>query len=210
MAEQIFPTKGNLLALKKNLSLAKLGFDLLDRKRNVLMREMMQRIDAAAALQQDIGDAFSRAYKALEHANVTMGINKTLEVYAPEEDGFSLTSRSVMGVELPTTDFVTTSPPLPLYGFYHTNIELDYATVCFAKVKELCARLAGVQNSVYRLAAAIKKVQRRANMLENIVIPRYEDNVKFITGVLEEHDREEFSRLKVIKKSKQSAQGIMD
>ncbi|MEG1476330.1 MAG: V-type ATP synthase subunit D, partial [Oscillospiraceae bacterium] len=71
MAEQIFPTKGNLIICKKSLSLASLGFDLLDRKRNVLMREMMQRIDEASALQRDIGDAFSRAYKALESANVT-------------------------------------------------------------------------------------------------------------------------------------------
>ncbi|MEG0616019.1 MAG: V-type ATP synthase subunit D [Oscillospiraceae bacterium] len=204
MAEQIFPTKGNLIACKKNLSLAKLGFDLLDRKRNVLMREMMQRIDEASALQVDIGDAFSRAYKALERANVTLGINKTLEGYAPEENGFTVTSRSVMGVELPTTSFKTTSPPRPLYGFLNTNIELDYATVCFAKVKELCARLAGTENSVYRLAFTIKKAQRRANMLENVVIPRYEENVKFISGVLEEHDREEFSRLKVIKHSKQN------
>ena len=202
MSEQIFPTKGNLIVCKKNLALAKLGFDLLDRKRNVLMREMMSRIDEAAALQRDIGDAFSRAYKALESANVTLGIEKTLETYMPEENGFSMSSRSVMGVELPTTSFETTSPPRPLYGFFGTNMQLDYATVCFANVKELCARLAGTENSVYRLAAAIKKTQRRANVLKNVQIPRNEANVRFITGVLEEHDREEFSRLKVIKKSK--------
>lgn len=202
MAEQIFPTKGNLMACKKNLTLAKLGFDLLDRKRNVLMREMMQRIDEAAALQKDIGDTFSRAYRALENANVTLGIEKTLQSYMPEENGFFVTSHSVMGVELPQTSFETTSSPRPLYGFHGTNVQLDYATVCFAQVKEMCARLAGTENSVYRLAAAIKKAQRRANMLENVVIPRYEENVKFITGVLEEHERESFSRLKVIKKTK--------
>ncbi|MEG1103705.1 MAG: V-type ATP synthase subunit D [Oscillospiraceae bacterium] len=202
MAEQIFPTKGNLIICKKSLSLASLGFDLLDRKRNVLMREMMQRIDEASALQRDIGDAFSRAYKALESANVTLGIDKTLEGFMPEENGFSMSSRSVMGVELPTTSFETTSPPRPLYGFFGTNMQLDYATVCFANVKELCARLAGTENSVYRLAAAIKKTQRRANVLKNVVIPRYETNVSFITAVLEEHDREEFTRLKVIKRTK--------
>ncbi|MEG1125688.1 MAG: V-type ATP synthase subunit D [Oscillospiraceae bacterium] len=202
MAEQIFPTKGNLIICKKSLSLASLGFDLLDRKRNVLMREMMQRIDEASALQRDIGDAFSRAYKALESANVTLGIDKTLEGFMPEENGFFMSSRSVMGVELPTTSFETTSPPRPLYGFFGTNMQLDYATVCFANVKELCARLAGTENSVYRLAAAIKKTQRRANVLKNVVIPRYETNVSFITSVLEEHDREEFTRLKVIKRTK--------
>lgn len=202
MAQQIFPTKGNLIACKKSLTLGKLGFDLLDRKRNVLMREMMQRIDEAAALQKDIGDTFSKAYRALENANVTLGIEKTLQGFMPEENGFSITTHSVMGVELPETHFETTSPPRPLYGFHGTNAQLDYAMVCFARVKELCARLAGTENSVYRLAAAIKKAQRRANMLENVVIPRYEENVRFITGALEEHEREEFTRLKVIKRSK--------
>ena len=74
MAEQIFPTKGNLIACKKNLTLAKLGFDLLDRKRNVLMREMMKLIDEAAGMQRAIGDTFIKAYKALESANITLGI----------------------------------------------------------------------------------------------------------------------------------------
>ncbi|MEG0911501.1 MAG: V-type ATP synthase subunit D, partial [Ruthenibacterium sp.] len=72
------------------------------------------------------------------------------------------------------------------------------------RVKELCAHLAGIENSVYRLAVAIKKTQRRANMLENVVLPRLDGNIRFISATLEEHEREEFTRLKVIKKQKQS------
>ena len=59
-----------------------------------------------------------------------------------------------------------------------------------------------MENSVYRLADAIKKTQKRANALKNIMIPRFEATVKFITDALEEKDREEFSRLKVIKSQK--------
>ena len=66
MAENVIPTKGNLISLKRSLAQAKLGFELLDRKRNVLMREMMKLIDESAKLQQDIGDTFSSAYKALQ------------------------------------------------------------------------------------------------------------------------------------------------
>ena len=58
MAENVIPTKGNLISLKRSLAQAKLGFELLDRKRNVLMREMMKLIDESAKLQQDIGDTF--------------------------------------------------------------------------------------------------------------------------------------------------------
>ena len=72
----------------------------------------------------------------------------------------------------------------------------------FNRVKELTAELAEVENSVYRLADNVKKTQKRANALKNIMIPRFEETVKFITDALEEKDREEFSRLKVIKRQK--------
>ncbi len=202
MAEQIFPTKGNLIACKKNLALAKLGFDLLDRKRNVLMREMMKLIDEAAAMQREIGDTFTEAYSALQAANITLGIDRSLGQVYDEENGFSYTSHSVMGVELPTTK-LESAEPYPSYGFYGTNAQLDYAYVCFDRVKRICAQLAGIENSVYRLATAIQKTQRRANMLENVVIPRLETNIRFISSTLEEHDREEFTRMKVIKRYKQ-------
>ncbi len=201
MPVQISPTKANLLAIKKNLALAKTGFDLLDRKRNVLMREMMKLIDQAAALQRDIGDTFSSAYLSLQMTNVTLGIDTTIDYRTEEEDGFSMTSRSVMGIELPNTR-LDADKPFPYYGFRRSNAYLDATYIQFDRVKELAARLAGVENSVYRLAVAIKKTQRRANMLENVVIPRYEEDLRFISSVLEEHEREEFTRMKVIKRQK--------
>ena len=191
MAENVIPTKGNLISLKRSLAQAKLGFELLDRKRNVLMREMMKLIDESAKLQQDIGDTFSSAYKALQAANVTLGIDQIMIGTEPVENGLSLSSRSVMGVELPTTALAR-RPLKPLYSFGNTNAALDYAYLCFDRVKQLTARLASIDNSVYRLAVAIKKTQRRANMLENVNI----------SGVLEEREREEFTRLKVIKRTK--------
>ncbi len=201
MAENVIPTKGNLISLKRSLAQAKLGFELLDRKRNVLMREMMKLIDESAKLQQDIGDTFSSAYKALQAANVTLGIDQIMIGTEPVENGLSLSSRSVMGVELPTTALAR-RPLKPLYSFGNTNAALDYAYLCFDRVKQLTARLASIDNSVYRLAVAIKKTQRRANMLENVNIPKFEENIRFISGVLEEREREEFTRLKVIKRTK--------
>ncbi|MGD9559275.1 MAG: V-type ATP synthase subunit D [Oscillospiraceae bacterium] len=206
MAEQISPTKANLLAAQKNLALAKNGFDLLDRKRNVLMREMMRLIDEAVALQRDIGDTFSQAYQALQMANVTLGIENTLENYTPEETGLAVTNRNVMGVTLPSTSLKSDAPK-PFYGFWGSNAYMDATYVQFDRVKALSARLAGTENSVYRLAMAIKKTQRRANMLENVVVPRYAALVRHIGNVLEEHEREEFTRLKVIKRAKARKQG---
>ncbi len=70
---QVAPTKGNLMATKKSLELAELGYDLMDRKRNILIREMMQLIDKAADVQSRIDSTYAEAYAALQKANLTLG-----------------------------------------------------------------------------------------------------------------------------------------
>ena len=75
----------------------------------------------------------------------------------------------------------------------------------FEKVKDLTLNLSMIENSAYRLAAAIKKTQKRANALKNITIPHYTQLSKDIADALEEKEREEFTRLKVIKQRKNKA-----
>lgn len=198
MAEQVFPTKGNLMKIKKSLELAKTGFDLLDRKRNILVRETMNLIDQAQTIQGRIDATYQVAYAALQKANITLGLVETVAEAIPEEDGLSIAYRSVMGVEIPTVT-LERQPLRPHFGFRLTNRQLDEAYARFDDVKILTAELAEIENSVYRLAQGIRKTQKRANALKNIIIPRFEAQVKFISDALEEKEREEFSRLKVIK-----------
>lgn len=200
MALQIVPTKGNLIITKKSLSLAKIGYELLDKKRNILIREMMTLIDRANDIQSKIDDAFSNAYTALQMANITLGFCEEISKTIPIENSIKLNYRSVMGVEIPVLSIDTPSVDKLYYGLGSTNSQLDEAIVKFMKVKELTVYLAEIENSIYRLADAIKKTQKRANALKNIMIPKFEQSVKFITDALDEKDREEFSRLKVIKK----------
>ena len=109
-----------------------------------------------------------------------------------------------MGVEIPIVTIDENNDENDLfYGLGITNSAFDEAYVSFREVKRLTAHLAEIENSVYRLADAIKKTQKRANALKNIMIPKFEETVKFITDALEEKEREEFSRLKVIKAQKQ-------
>ena len=117
------------------------------------------------------------------------------------ETGVHVTYRSVMGVEVPSVSIEPSETKME-YGFEGTNSRVDEAYLQFHRVKELTIILAEVDNSVYRLANAIRKTQKRANALKNISIPNLEATVKFITESLEEKDREEFSRLKVIKANK--------
>lgn len=201
MAMAVFPTKGNLINTKKSLSLATLGFELMDRKRNILVREMVALIDTAKAIRGDIEETYSKAYKALQTANITMGIIENIAGGIEIENGVHITYRSVMGVEIPKVTLNSTQPE-KTYGFTDTNSQFDVAYACFEKVKHLTVTLAEVDNSVCRLANEIKKTQRRANALSNIIIPQFESTIKFISDSLEEKEREEFSRLKVIKRNK--------
>lgn len=196
----VIPTKGNLIAIKRSMALAKMGYDLMDRKRNILIREMMRLIDAAAEVQSEIDETFSEAYRALMRANITLGqvICTKMAQDVPIDSSVKMRVSSVMGVELPMLK-CDERPPEIFYGFYETNSMFDTAFIKFEKVKRLTLKLAEIENSVYRLAHAIKKTQKRANALKNIIIPNFTHDIKYISDALEEKDREEFVRLKVIK-----------
>lgn len=199
MSQQVFPTKGNLMKLKKSLALARVGYDLLDRKRNILIRETMSLIDRAGSIQTEINESYINAYKALQTANIDLGIVEKYARSVPVENGLGVSSRSVMGVEIPTVT-LNSSGVKNYFGYRKTSFQLDKAYIEFDNVKRRTAELAEIENSVYRLAEGIRKTQKRANALKNIVIPRFETQIKSITAALDEKEREEFSRLKVIKK----------
>ena len=109
-----------------------------------------------------------------------------------------------MGTEIPLVEYDAQSTNTPTYAYYSTKMSLDQAKAEFEKVKELSIRLSMIENAAIRLAANIKKTQKRANALKNITIPRYETLTKDIQNALEEKEREEFTRLKVIKRMKQN------
>jgi V/A-type H+/Na+-transporting ATPase subunit D len=200
MDPNTFPTKGNLILAKNSLSLANQGYDLMDKKRNILIRELLELIDKAKNIQTEIDITFTAAYLALQRANIEMGIRNVedLSSTVPEENSIVIKQRSIMGTDIPLVEF-NESDNKPTYSFYNTRLSLDEATNRFKKVKELTLRLAMIENSAYRLAANIKKTQKRANALKNITIPYYKELVHDIQNSLEEREREEFTRLKVIK-----------
>lgn len=201
MDPNTFPTKGNLILAKNSLALSRQGFDLMDKKRNILIRELMDLIAEATDIQEEIDTTFTNAYRALQKANIQMGIHEVeqISMAIPMEDSIRIKRRSVMGTEIPKVEYEKKQQK-PAYSFYHTKMSLDEACQQFQKVKELTIRLAEIENSAYRLAYNIKKTQKRANALQNITIPKYESLAKDIQEYLDEKEREEFTRLKVIKK----------
>ena len=156
--KQVFPTKGNLIATKKSNDLAHMGYELMDRKRNILTREMMSLMDDVKLLRDKITITYQKAYYALQQANMSLGVISDLVEAVPVDTGIHISYRSVMGVEIPKIQYDKQEYKLT-YGLDHANSKLDYAYRCFYKVKE-------------------------------------------ITDALEEKEREEFSRQKVIKATK--------
>ncbi len=197
--ENLTPTKANLIKSKSMLEFSIKGYELLDKKRNVLIREMMAMLDEVKEIQIEIDSIFKEANSAMIYAMLTMGTNNVEEIALsiPKDENISILSKSIMGVEIP---FIKDETPeiQPYYGFFRTNSSLDITVTKMNDVQKLLYKLAEVENSVFRLAAEIKKTSKRANALHKIQIPRYREMTKYIGEVLEEKEREDFFRLKRI------------
>lgn len=202
---KVSPTKGNLLNSKKSLQLAKMGYDLMDRKRSILIREMMMLVDKVTLLRDEITQVYAEAYLALQQANISLGVVSDISSAVTVEEGVNIVYRSVMGVEIPSVSCDERIVEFE-YGFEESNSKLDEATIRFNQVKKMTILLSEIDSSIYRLARAIQKTQKRANALKNIVLPNLKADIKYIAESLEEKEREEFTRLKVIKSQKAKIQ----
>ncbi len=203
MIQNIAPTKSNLLRTKDNLNLSRTGYNLIDKKRTVLIKEMMQQIEKAKEIQSDVKELFEKAYSVLQEANITMGVRQVQDIALSidKAEHFDISYKSIMGLDVPTVKYE--KPVLrPHYSMYMTGEAIDEAIMIFQKIKSLTYRLAETENTVYKLSIEIKKNQKRANALEKMQIPNLEETVKYISESLEEKEREDFYRLKKIKKRK--------
>ena len=204
MNPQSAPTKGNLIASKKYLTFAKTGFSLLDKKQNILIKELMALVGRAELIHKEIDQTYKDAYLLLQQANVSLKNCQEISESVPIKDNLNVSFRSVMGVEIPIFKFLDDDKPdvLP-YSIYESNSFLDEAYLKFQDVVKLTVQYAEVENSIYRLAHVISKTKKRANALKNSIIPKFAKLVKNISNSLEEKEREDFSRLKVIKRNKE-------
>lgn len=191
-------TKGNLLSAKESLKLAKTGYELMDRKHILLMRELSNMLDDANKLRNDIDFAYKQAYIALQKANITIGKVEEIAQRMPLNNDVKIRYRSVMGIEIPKLESLSQTSLFP-YGLTHSNSRLDEAYLEMMKVKDYTIKLAEIDVGMFRLAKAIQTSRKRANALKNIVIPNLEHTIKVISDDLEEKERESFIRMKLIK-----------
>ena len=194
------PTRTNLIRLKKDLRFAREGYEILDRKREALTGELVRVAKEADAVQKEVWALLETAYNAMEKARLVMGsdhvewaalaVNKTVDVH--------LRLRGIMGVAIPQIEAVG-EPPKLLYSPGDTAAVLDEASSAFREVLLRVPQLSMLTSVVWRLANELRKTQRRVNALQHIFIPQYENTVAFIISSLEEREREETFRLKLLK-----------
>lgn len=194
-------TKANLIKAKSMLEFSKKGYKLLDKKRNILVREMMSRIDEVEKIHSEIETKFQEIYEAVRYLNITTGENSVEEIALsiPKNEDIKILSKSIMGVEVPVVRYEE-KQLTPYYGFFRTNTALDISVEKSMEIQLLIYKVAEYENAVIRLAAEIKKTTKRANALDKIQIPKYKKLSKTIEDALEEKERQEFTRLKSIKK----------
>lgn len=195
------PTKSNMFKLQQDLRFAREGHELLDRKREVLVMELMQLVHSIKNLQRRLADQLTTAYRTFRNAYVEMGseeIERANYAYLEQLD-VTVHERSVMGVSIPEVR-ATRMPRSVQIGSLDTSPSFDAAVAEFIGALPLLLDYAQANLRLTRLATEIQKTQRRVNALENIFIPDAEDTIKFIRDTLDEGEREDFFRRKQVKK----------
>jgi V/A-type H+-transporting ATPase subunit D len=197
------PTRMELLKVKKRIKLAKKGHKLLKQKRDVLVIEFFQVLKEIKEIRMQMKNRLANAQKSLYNAIALEGkldIERT-SLGLAQDVTLGITTKSVMGVEVPKLNEIKVNYQWP--GYFSQSVELDSALVKYRALFPELIKLAEKQLILKKLADEIQKTKRRVNSLEYLTIPGLHSAAKKITFRLEELQRENFSRLKVIKRNKE-------
>lgn len=194
------PTKTNLIKEKRNLQLALQGYDLLEKKREILVIELMNRIDALELLEREIAAMTEKAYASLRKMLLSVGRERALSISSlPVREIRLKASRvSVSGMSLPTLEVHTSEPKLH-YSFMNSFAVCDETVIEFTELLQKLSIAAGMRSIVWHLAREVRKTQRRVNALDKMVIPRSREIVAYIDASLDERERESLYAVKMLK-----------
>ncbi|BDZ69539.1 V-type ATP synthase subunit D [Methanobacterium petrolearium] len=205
MIEGINPTRMELLKLKQREKLAVKGHSLLKEKRNALIMEFFNILERVKGSRENVNKKLEEAYQDLTAAQVSMGdlAVRKAAMSVTESVDVDIDARSVMGVSVPVIDSEIKKRTITErgYGFMDTSVKVDEAAKKFEESIQLIIELGEIEKTIMLLAGEIESTKRRVNALEHIIIPRIENTVKYIEMRLEEMERENFVRLKMIKKT---------
>ena len=197
------PTRMELLSLKNRTKLAVKGHGLLKEKRDALIKEFFDILDRVKGVREAAERSLKEANEALLEAQIAMGdlAVRKASLSVKESIDVDIKSRSVMGVSVPVTNVKMEERSIidRGYSFSDTTIQLDEAAKKFEESIKFLIELGEVEKTIFLLAEEIEATKRRVNALEHIMIPRFENTEKYIDMRLQEMERENFVRLKMIR-----------
>ncbi|WP_019264318.1 V-type ATP synthase subunit D [Methanobrevibacter smithii] len=199
----INPTRMELLSLKNRTKLAVKGHGLLKEKRDALIKEFFDILDRVKGVREAAERSLKEANEALLEAQIAMGdlAVRKASLSVKESIDVDIKSRSVMGVSVPVTNVKMEERSIidRGYSFSDTTIQLDEAAKKFEESIKFLIELGEVEKTIFLLVEEIEATKRRVNALEHIMIPRFENTEKYIDMRLQEMERENFVRLKMIR-----------
>lgn len=196
----VAPTKSNLLELKRQLAFAEEGYDLLEQKRQILIFELMSRLKRTRDAQRAVTEGLERAFDALREARLDIGSGEVdkAALAVKMDHSVEISQQRLMGMNIPGVK-VRMEPVGTRFGVGGTSANTDAAMSFFVELLPLLAELAELENAVLRLAKELRKTQRRCNALSKIFMPDYRETIDYITGSLEERERESIVILKMVR-----------
>lgn len=197
------PTKANLIAAKDHLKLLNGGLDILDKSRKALIQAHDSKIKQRDELNDDVNDTIKKVSKNFKKAMITMGESKLDDIsrIVPVDNSIELKENEFMQTKVYDINFVPTMLNLS-YSFYETNEAFDIALLPFNELKYKIYKLAELDTTINNLDRQIKKTSKKVNSLEKVQIPKTEERIKTISSLIEEKEREEFSKTKMVKDKK--------
>lgn len=198
------PTRMELTNLKKKLNTARRGHKLLKDKRDELMRQFLDMVRENLALREEVERAIRSAdtHMAIAASVMKREQVETALMMPKQEIELNITDKNVMSVVIPVfhTEYKSGDEnDIYPYGYAFTSGELDEAVESLSEIFQKMVRLAEVEKSCQLMADEIEKTRRRVNALEHVMIPRYEETIKYITMKLEENERSTITRLMKVK-----------
>ena len=199
--EQIAPTKSNLIRVKERLNTALEGYDLLEQKREILVMELMQKVEQVKMLEKDLDARIASAYPCLKRMLITVGRERADKLSRNIRYNYHLTEKKVMAAGMSLLGLEIRLPEAQLkYSAANSFAECDETVLEFFGLLKILTELAAVRTIAWRLARELRKTQRRVNALEKMVIPTARETRVYIESALEEKDRDAFFTGKLLKR----------
>ena len=199
--EQIAPTKSNLLRIKERLNFAVEGYDLLEQKREILVMELMRQLERIKMLEKELDRRAATAYPCLKRMLIAVGRERADKLSRNIHYKYDLTEKKVVVAGMKLSGLEIRLPDVELkYSPANSFAECDETVIEFFGLLKILTELAAMRTIAWRLAREVRKIQRRVNALEKIVIPTVRETRVYIESELDERDRDAFYSSKLLKR----------